>query len=177
MSYRYTNWKARVVLSAIVLMMSLLIGAASALQSEDNRGNHRGRSGSQMPQLRTAVFTDRREYLPGQTVAIETRLINVGRTATFLNTQEYDILIREARSGMVVWQWSWQFTRRGLLPPRTPSFTLTRWEARVNHIFWNQTSGNGRPVPPGVYLIEAQIYPHTVTTPIRIVETRNNRRP
>ena len=155
-------------LAASVLLGVLLLPAARAGDDGDrDRGRGRGAFVNPTDGLRTAVYTDRISYLPGRPVHIETRLINLEKRVTFVNLQEYDILVREPQTGRVIWQWSWQFHRRNVLPPHT-TFSLARWETRFNHLSWNQTDNNGRPVPPGIYLIEARIYPYTQITRILI---------
>lgn len=164
----------RAIAPALALAVSLLLGAAFAAQTDTEKDN--GAVAVSPANLRTAVFTDAREYRPGRPVTIETQLTNFGRRVTFVNLQEYDIVVREARSGAVVWQWSWQFHRRNVLPPHT-TFSLARWETRFNRVQWNQTGNNGRPVPPGVYRIEARIYPHTQVTQIAVQDAQAGRRP
>jgi hypothetical protein len=179
MKYRNQIRRWPVTLSVLALAGGLLLGAAPAARAGDDgdgdRGRGRGAFVSPLEGLRTAFYTDRISYLPGRPVLLETRLINFAKRVTFANLQEYDIVVREEQSGRVVWQYSWQFHRRNVLPPHT-TFSLGRWETRFNRLSWNQTDNNGRPVPPGVYLIEARIYPYTQVTRILIREDRPDRR-
>lgn len=148
------------------LLGTMILGAAPGARADD-----RDAVGNPTAGLRTAVYTDRISYLPGRPVLVETRLTNLEKRVTFANLQEYDIVVREEQGGRVVWQYSWQFHRRNVLPPHT-TFSLGRWETRFNRLAWNQTDNNGRPVPPGVYLIEARIYPYTQVTRILIRDVR-----
>jgi hypothetical protein len=166
-------------LTLVTLAGGLIVGAAGPIAAEQARdqGERHGPATFEDPlsQLRTTVSTDRREYRRGRPVLIQMRLTNTGKTITLTNVQEYDVLVRQGhRAGPVISQWSWQFTRQGvpprlpLLPPRT-SFTLGRWQSRTNHAVWDQNDASGRPVPPGVYWIEARIYPHPQITPVVIL--------
>ncbi len=180
---RKRHWLALVpslvpALTLVTLAGGLIVEAAAPIAAEQARdqGERHGPATFEDPlsQLRTMVSTDRREYPRGRPVLIQMRLTNTGKTITLTNVQEYDVLVRQGRGGPVISQWSWQFTRQGipprrpLLPPRT-SFALGRWETRTNHAVWDQNDASGKPVPPGVYWIEARIYPHTQITPVVIL--------
>jgi hypothetical protein len=166
-------------LTLVTFVGGLIVGAVAPVAAEQARdqGERHGPATFEDPlsQLRTTVSTDRREYPRGRPVLIQMRLTNTGKTITLTNVQEYDVLVRQGhRAGPVVSQWSWQFTRQGipprrpLLPPRT-SFSLGRRESRTNYEVWDQNDASGRQVPPGVYWIEARIYPHTQITPVVIL--------
>ena len=169
---------------APLLAGTLLLGAVSAAGAQQQRPRFGGNSGTadttrgDSRSLRASVYTDRTQYSPRRGVEIYMRLTNVGKNIVQFplnNTQEYDVLIRDARTGTTVWQWSRQ--------PGTPArerrtIRVEPGQSRNYRVLWDQTDNEGRQVRPGVYRIEATVYPQNpVTTEVHLSGTQNEDRP
>lgn len=110
-------------------------------------------------ELRASVDTDRTQYPSRRAVQIRLRLTNVSdRSIQFDtgNNREYDVTIRDARTGRAVWEWSRQ---PGAPRQERRTLRLEAGQSRTHRVLWDQTDYEGRRVRPGVYRIEARIYP------------------
>lgn len=111
----------------------------------------------QVPNLVAEVRTDRTQYPPQRAVEIDMRLTNTGNILKVIEVRngfEAEIAVRDDRSGKVVWNWS-----KGRPRPRAYAYRLAPGESRYNHEIWDRRDDDGRPVPPGVYRVEATLTP------------------
>ena len=137
---------------AVLLAGAMLLAAAGANaqfgRRDEDSSSTRGTRG-----LRATIETDRTSYDPDRGVTINLRLQNIGpRSVVVSQGNEYEITIREARSGSVVWEGPRSRQRRG-------SFRLEPGQTRNYREVWDQRDSRGRRVSPGAYRIEARIWP------------------
>lgn len=107
--------------------------------------------------LNARVDTDRTQYAPSRAVEIGLTLTNTGRNNRQIDIRsgfEYDIVVRDDRTGQAVWTWS--KGRRGAAPYR---FFLAPGESRFSRELWDKRDDNRRPLPAGVYRVEATLTP------------------
>lgn len=111
----------------------------------------------QVPNLEAEVRTDRTQYPPRRAVEIATRLTNTGDILKVIEVRtgfEAEIAVRDDRSGRVVWTWS-----KGRPRQRAYAYRLAPGESRLRRELWDRRDDEGRPVPPGVYRVEATLVP------------------
>lgn len=159
---------------AAALAGAVLLGtAATEARAQLRRGGLGGYGSSrQQNDLRASVDTGRTQYPSGRDVEITLRLTNRSDRSfeVALNDYEYDVIIREARTGSTVWQWSRQ--SRGARRDRR----TVQWDPRQTRtwrVLWDQTDANGRQVRAGAYRIEARLYPQDVVS-TEVVLTGDN---
>jgi hypothetical protein len=166
---------------AAIAVLALTVGAApSWAQRGSGGGFGRGDDDSittsgASRNLQASITTDRSQYGPGRAVSIRLNLTNIGQrrvTLTGGSRGEYDIWVRDARTGNAVWQWSRsRGAGGGDRSRRVPS--LEPGETRSVRELWDQTDDRGRPVPAGVYRIEARIWlQNPVSTQVYLTDRR-----
>ncbi|GAB4465799.1 MAG: hypothetical protein OHK0029_36720 [Armatimonadaceae bacterium] len=127
-------------------------------------------------QFEARIATDRTQYGSNRAVQITLSLTNLGQIPNAVSTggrREYDFTVRDGRTRQAVYTMS---KHRG--PVRMVSFNLQPGQSRVNRELWDQRDDAGKPLPRGVYLIEATIYPQeTVSTQVFLSENDRPGRP
>jgi hypothetical protein len=104
----------------------------------------------------TGVVTVNKDaYQPGQEVAISFTVANPTKKDVpydFLTGQKFDMTVLDSK-GTTLWQWSQnkKFTQ-GL-----SRLTLAPGRKLTYHAVWNGRDANGKPVPPGLYMINARL--------------------
>nr|CAA9281580.1 hypothetical protein AVDCRST_MAG63-3637 [uncultured Armatimonadetes bacterium] len=147
--------------AATTLAALLLAGAAAGAPArgpfgrdrDEDQTTTRGASRN----LRASITTDRTQYPAGRAVVINMRLTNVGDQRVRIDNQyEYDVTVREARTGRTVWR---QSSGQESLRRQRRSFRIEPRETRTYRELWGQVDQDGRRVRPGVYRIQAEIFP------------------
>lgn len=120
--------------------------------------------------LTATITTSRAQYACGRPVEITLGLHNaLSRPAALRISREweYDILVRDARR-RVVWQWS----EGKRCPSRAYDIQIDPRGCRETCERWDGCDERGRPVPAGVYTIEARLYPcRPVFTTVTLLES------
>ncbi len=144
--------------AAPLMAGALLLAAITAAGAQRPRFGGADSSRGAASDLRASVETDRTQYTPRRAVEITMRLTNLtDRPKEILleNAHEYDVIVRDARTGGAVWQWS----RLPSAPPRQRrTVRIEPRQSRTHRALWDQTDNDGRRVRPGVYRIEATLY-------------------
>ncbi|MDR7416903.1 MAG: BsuPI-related putative proteinase inhibitor [Armatimonadota bacterium] len=107
--------------------------------------------------VEVGVLTDRARYGQGEPVRMELRVHNRGFrpvTFEFSTTQRYDFRVLRP-DGTVVWQWSHDRVFAQVLG----TLVLQPGEVRIERETWTQVDNEGRPVPPGRYVVEGLFPP------------------
>ncbi len=108
--------------------------------------------------LQATLTTDRSQYAPGRAADLRLSLTNLTARRFDIaanNVREYDITVRDDKTNRVVWQWSATRPAR----PAPLQILLGPNETRTNREYWDLRDNRGAPVPSGVYVVEATIYP------------------
>lgn len=123
--------------------------------------------------LTATVTTGRPQYVTGRPVEIVMGLYNDQSRTEYVRVQrnwEYDIIIRDSRK-RVVWQWS----KDKRQPPSPYEIRVDARDRRETRERWDGRDESGRPVPAGVYYIEARVFPcRPVFTSITLLEDYDN---
>lgn len=170
--------RGRLAGALVVALAGTITLAATA--TEARAQFRRGRSGSydsrnDLRGLQASVETDRSRYGTRDTVEITVRLTNTSDRAVSVNLDddyEYDVTIREGRSGVV-----WQRSRddRGARRERR-TLRLAPNQVLTNRVRWDQRDSDGRRVRGGTYRIEARVYGQsTATTEVRLTGDNDGR--
>ncbi len=102
--------------------------------------------------VEVAVSTDQARYALGEPVQMQLTVQNRGFhpvTFEFATSQRYDFRVLRP-DGRLVWQWSHDKVFAQVLG----SLVLQPQETRVYSERWDQVDTEGRPVPPGRYVVE-----------------------
>jgi hypothetical protein len=143
---------------------ALALGLCVPLLAQTNAGTPSLPSGVPLPQKlvlpssgdQTGVVTvNKPAYQPGQEVAITFTVANPTKKAVpydFLTGQKFDMTVLDSK-GTTLWQWSQnkKFTQ-GL-----SRVTLAPSQKLSYSAIWNGRDANGKPVPPGLYMVNAHL--------------------
>lgn len=144
-----------VVLTALVVAIAGFSGPTAQVQRGD---------------LVLTLGVDRQTYALGEPVHMALEVRNAGSgllTFQFPTSQRYDFLVvRE--DGVPVWQWS----RDKAFAQVLGTLVLAPGEVRVYRERWDQRDDEGRPVPPGWYVVEGLFPPERVVGPVRLYTPR-----
>jgi hypothetical protein len=125
--------------------------------------------------LTATVTTGRAQYATGRPIEITLGLHNAQPWIASLRVfreWEYDIVVRDT-GRRVVWQWS----RGKRMPSRPYEVQVDPRGCRETRERWDGCDDRGRPVAPGVYVIEARLYPcRPVFTTVTILDQPRDER-
>lgn len=103
--------------------------------------------------FQTSVATDKTQYTGNRAVELWVKLTNVSSVVgsyRVVDALEYEIKVREVRTRRVVWTWS-----KGQPSLTNLLVTLKPGEYRQHRELWDRRDDSGRPVPAGLYEVEA----------------------
>ena len=103
--------------------------------------------------FQTSVATDRTQYTGNRAVELWVKLTNVSSVVgsyRVVDALEYELKVREVRTRRVVWTWS-----KGQPGLTNLLVTLKPGEYRQHRELWDRRDDSGRPVPAGLYEVEA----------------------
>lgn len=101
------------------------------------------------------ITTDKASYAPGQTVAITFTVTNPTKAAVnynFPTGQKYDVTVLDTKGNML-WQWS----RGQVFTQALSRVSLAPGQKLTFNTVWNGRDASGKPVPPGLYTINARL--------------------
>ncbi|MDX1933191.1 MAG: BsuPI-related putative proteinase inhibitor [Capsulimonadales bacterium] len=142
------------LLSAV---LSCLPWGTHPAHAQNDRGGNRNEIRQPIRTLEAALSTDRTQYGSRGAVRVTMTLTNLSDRRHSVNTGgkwQYDFLVRNARTGKAVFTLSRNW-------PRLPngSFTLEGGASRTYRELWDRTDDSGKPLPSGVYVLEARLFP------------------
>lgn len=116
--------------------------------------------------FQASVTTDRTQYTSARAVEIWVKLTNISRVAAsyrVVDGFEFEIKVRDVRTRKVIWTWS-----KGKPTPPNVLVTLQPGEFRQHRELWDRRDDSGRPVPMGLYEVEATHTPQTQPARVQI---------
>lgn len=166
---RTGNIIARVVGAALIALPGAAMLPASPAWAQFGGNGDTSVTRRPYANLEGKIFTDRTNYTPGRAVQVTLSLENLtNQRRTFATGQnrEYDISVKDGRSGKIVYRLSnHRNIRRGL------TYTLQGNDSKTIRELWDQRDDRGNRVPTGVYIVEGSVWPQgTASTQIFIAE-------
>ncbi len=119
--------------------------------------------------LEAQLVTDRTQYTPNRAVQITLTLTNMGNTRWVRNSTaaEYTLAIRDSRTNKIVYDLS---RHKRVSSER---FMLDSGESRTYSELWDKRDDDGQALRPGVYVVEAKLWPQQMISTQIYLSDRN----